>query len=116
MYTYLPNAKASPGSLVASAKSVLGIVRSPIRSVSWETKPSMEPEPYWMLNSEPFALWVEDELESYLVWRKHAMEVHFTLGTQRLLELPNQRQHLTVATSGIMSHPVSRMTLNYMDG
>lgn len=47
-----------------------------------------------MENSEPFALYVDEALESYLAWRKHAMDVHLVLGTQRLLD------------------PVSKMTLN----
>jgi hypothetical protein len=40
-----------------------------------------------MAKEEPFSLYDEDALESYLVWRKQAMEVHLVLGTQRLLEL-----------------------------
>jgi hypothetical protein len=40
-----------------------------------------------MENSEPFALYVDDDVESYLAWRKQAMEVHLVLGTQRLLDL-----------------------------
>jgi hypothetical protein len=40
-----------------------------------------------MENSEPLALWDDDALESYLVCRKQAIDVHLTLGTQRLLEL-----------------------------
>lgn len=47
-----------------------------------------------MENSEPFVLYVEEEDESYFVWRKQAMDVHWELGTQRLLE------------------PVSKITLN----
>jgi len=47
----------------------------------------MEPEPYWIENSEPLALYDEDALESNLAWRKHAIEVHCVLGTQRLLDL-----------------------------
>ena len=43
--THLPKAKARPGSLVASAKSIPFTVRSPILKSSLETKPSMEPEP-----------------------------------------------------------------------
>ena len=43
--TYLPKAKARPGSFVASAKSMPFTVRSPIVKTSFETKPSMEPEP-----------------------------------------------------------------------
>ena len=35
----------------------------------------------------PFALYVDDAFESYLAWRKHAIDVHDVLGTQRLLEL-----------------------------
>jgi hypothetical protein len=92
--TDLPKAKARPGSLVASAKSRSEIWMSPMHMVSWETKPSIEPEPYWMENSDPLALYVVEAEESYLAWRKHAMEVHLELGTQRLLD------------------PVSRMTLN----
>lgn len=41
----LPKAKASPGSLVASAKSCLLMVMSLMVMVSWQTKPSSEPEP-----------------------------------------------------------------------
>jgi hypothetical protein len=51
----------------------------------------MEPEPYWMENSEPLALYVEEADESYLAWRKQAMEVHLVLGTQRLLDLMQVR-------------------------
>ena len=47
----------------------------------------MEPEPYWMENAEPFALYVDDAVESYLLCKKQAIDVHFVLGTQRLLEL-----------------------------
>ena len=36
------------------------------RTVSAETKPDREPEPYWMANSVPFLANVEDDLESYL--------------------------------------------------
>jgi hypothetical protein len=85
--TNFPKAKARPGSLVASAKSWPLMVKSPMARVSWETKPSMEPEPYWIENSEPLALYDEDALESNLAWRKHAIEVHCVLGTQRLLDL-----------------------------
>ena len=53
----------------------------------------MEPEPYWMENSEPFDLYVDEADESYLVCRKHAIEVHLTLGTQRLLELHTMLIH-----------------------
>lgn len=67
---------------------------SPKTMSSFETKPSIEPEPYWMENSVPLALYEDEADESYLVWRKQAMEVHWLLGTHRLLE------------------PVSKMTLN----
>ena len=40
-----------------------------------------------MENEEPLALYVEDAEESYLAWRKQAIDVHWVLGTQRLLEL-----------------------------
>jgi hypothetical protein len=40
-----------------------------------------------MENSEPLALYDEDASESYLAWRKQAIEVQCVLGTQRLLEL-----------------------------
>jgi hypothetical protein len=52
-----------------------------------ETKPSIEPEPYWIENEEPLALYVDEPEESYLAWRKHAMDVHCVLGTHKLLEL-----------------------------
>ena len=74
--TYFPKANARPGSFVASAKSCFLIFKSPIVRSSLETKPSMEPEPYWMENSVPFALYVDDAFESYLVCRKQAIEVH----------------------------------------
>ena len=47
----------------------------------------MAPLPYWMEKAEPFALNVEDWAESYFACRKHAMDEHCTLGTQRLLDL-----------------------------
>lgn len=56
-------------------------------SLSCETNPSIEPEPYWMEKSEPLALCEDDDPDSYFAWRKHAMEVQPLLGTQRLLEL-----------------------------
>ena len=62
----LPKAKASPGSLVASAKSWCLMARSPMTTVSCETKPSSEPEPYRMANSVPLALYVDEADESYL--------------------------------------------------
>jgi hypothetical protein len=64
--TNFPKAKVRPGSLVASAKSWLLMFKSPMVRVSWETNPSMEPEPYWIENSEPLALYDEDAPESYL--------------------------------------------------
>jgi hypothetical protein len=74
--TYLPKANARPGSLVASAKSWFLMVMSPMVIVSLETKPSIEPEPYWIENSEPLALYVDEAEESYFVCRKHAIDVH----------------------------------------
>ena len=64
----------------------------------------MEPEPYWMENSEPLALYVEEAEESYLAWRKQAIEVHLTLGTQRLLDL-------TQSESQVRGQPESGITL-----
>ena len=40
-----------------------------------------------MENVVPLGLYVEDALESYLVCKKHAIDVHFVLGTHKLLEL-----------------------------
>lgn len=60
---------------------------SPMVRSSLETKPSMEPDPYWIENSVPLALYDDELEESYLACRKHAIEVHLVLGTQRLLEL-----------------------------
>lgn len=51
----LPNAKASPGSTVDSAKSWFLISRSPMLRTSLEMIPSREPLPYWILNSVPLA-------------------------------------------------------------
>jgi hypothetical protein len=85
---------------------------SPMVSLSLETKPSMDPEPYWMENSVPLALYVEEALESYLVWRKQAMEVHLVLGTQRLLDLQGTwlgGEHIELNS---LAYPVSRITLN----
>jgi len=56
-------------------------------SVSWETKPSIDPDPYRIEKSEPLTLYVDEACESYLACKKHAIEVHLVLGTQRLLEL-----------------------------
>jgi hypothetical protein len=52
--------------------------------------PSIEPDPYLISKDVPFFLWVEEAFESNFVWRKHAIEVHWTLGTQRLLELKTE--------------------------
>lgn len=63
------------------------MLMSPILRTSLDTKPSIDPEPYWMENSEPFALYVDEAVESYLACRKHAIDVHLVLGIQRLLDL-----------------------------
>lgn len=65
-----------------------------------------------MENSEPFALYVDDADESYLVWRKQAMDVHLTLGTQRLLDLRKTSAHPSPCQRWFRAYPVSRMTLN----
>lgn len=64
-------------------------------TVSWETKPVRLPEPYWIANEEPFFEKVEEDEESYFVWRKQAMELHCEDGTHRL-ELPVSRTTLKV--------------------
>jgi hypothetical protein len=64
-------------------------------TVSWETKPVKLPEPYWIANEEPFFEKVDEAEESYLVWRKQAMELHCVEGTHRL-ELPVSRTTLNV--------------------
>jgi len=63
-------------------------VTSPSVTVSAETKPDREPEPYWMANSVPFLANVEDDLESYLWCSLHAMLLHEQLldGTHRFDE------------------------------
>ena len=67
---------------------------SPAKSkLSEDTNPERLPLPYRISKSEPFALYDEDAEESYLAWRKQAMEVHFDDGTQRL-ELPVSRTTL----------------------
>jgi hypothetical protein len=48
---------------------------------------SRETDPYLISKDDPFFSNVEEALESNFVWRKHAMEVQRTLGTQRLLDL-----------------------------
>jgi len=55
--------------------------------------PDRAPLPYRISKLEPFFWYVEEALESYLEWRKHAMEVHCEDGTQRL-ELPVSRTTL----------------------
>mmetsp|Transcript_38821 Transcript_38821/g.123385 ORF Transcript_38821/g.123385 Transcript_38821/m.123385 type:complete len:200 (+) Transcript_38821:449-1048(+) len=47
--------KASPGSLVASAKTWSSTFRSPSVRVSWERNPDREPLPYSIANSSPLA-------------------------------------------------------------
>ena len=56
-------------------------------SRSLETNPSMDPDPYCMLNAEPLALYVDDAEESYFVWKKQAMDEQSFPGTQRFAEL-----------------------------
>jgi hypothetical protein len=111
--TYFPKANARPGSLVASAKRTSFIFKSPMESVSRETKPSIEPEPYWIENVVPLALYVDEDDESYFAWRKHAIEVHWELGTQRLLELEMRYKINSYLEQVTGAYPVSRMTLNW---
>lgn len=64
-------------------------------TTSLETNPLRLPEPYWIAKEEPFLLKVEEDEDSYLVWRKQAMELHSDDGTHRL-ELPVSRTTLNV--------------------
>jgi hypothetical protein len=73
----------------------LAIFRSPIDTVSWETKPLRLPDPYWISKAVPFFLYELEADESYLVWRKQAIELHSDEGTHRL-ELPVSRTTLKV--------------------
>ena len=47
--------KATPGSLVTSAKPWLGTVRPPTVTLSLDMKPEQEPLPYWMEYFVPLA-------------------------------------------------------------
>ena len=55
--------------------------------ISFDTKPVIPPEPYWIAMAEPFALYVDDASDLYFVRRKQPRDVHFALRTQRLLDL-----------------------------
>jgi len=55
--------------------------------VSELTNPERLPLPYRISNELPFSLYEDEAVESYLAWRKQAMEEHFEDGTQRF-ELP----------------------------
>jgi hypothetical protein len=59
---------------------------------------------------------VEELLDSYFAWRKHAIDVHLELGTQRLLDLGRVGVEYTIAKKGVFSYPVSRITLNDWGG
>ena len=54
MPSNLAATKASPGSLVASAKIWCSTSSCPNFRLSWLKKPDSEPLPYWMANSVPF--------------------------------------------------------------
>ena len=54
MPSNLPATNAIPGSFTASAKRTLGTETSPTVTVSCETHPESDPDPYWMLKSVPF--------------------------------------------------------------
>src|SRR5579862_3269491 len=85
-----PNAKARPGSSVASANNWFLIFMPAKSRLSELIKPERLPLPYRISKEVPFSLYVDEADESYLLWRKQAMEVHFVDGTQRL-ELPVSR-------------------------
>lgn len=55
---------------------------SPIDTSSRETNPLKLPEPYRISKEVPLAEYVEEDDESYLLWRKHAIEPHWVEGTQ----------------------------------
>jgi hypothetical protein len=61
--------------------------------VSELTNPERLPLPYRISKEDPFCLYEEEADESYLAWRKHAIELHFEEGIQRL-ELPVSRMTL----------------------
>lgn len=66
-----------------------------------------------MANSEPLALYVDEEEESYLEWRKHAIEMHLALGIHKLLDL-TAYIYINYCSEGTdyPAYPVSRITLN----
>lgn len=58
---------ARPGSFVASAKVTSLMLIPAIPRTSLEVKPSTDPLPYLMANSDPFALYVSESEESYFL-------------------------------------------------
>lgn len=69
-----------------------------------------------MENSVPFSLWVAEALESYFECKKHEIEVHLVLGTQRLLELVDICVSHVFTSRREYSYPVSNMTLKDCGG
>ena len=63
-----------------------------MEKVSWDTKPVIEPEPYWISKEEPLATAVEERALSYLACNMQAIDLHCLEGIHKLDE------------------PVSRMT------
>lgn len=125
-----PNANANPGSLVDSAKSCFLTVKSPIVSVSCEMIPSRAPEPYWILNSVPLALYDEDLVASYLdccACNRRRLVTDNELGEEKNDEKKEGRggartwrkqamlEHLVEGTQRL-DEPVSRTTLNDWGG
>jgi len=101
-----PKAKARPGSSVASANNCFSIFIPAKSRVSALMNPERLPLPYRISNEVPFSLYVDEADESYLLCRKHAMEVHFVEGTQRL-ELPVSRTTLN-SWGGVPSPTVAK--------
>ena len=55
---------------------------------------------------------MDDAVESYLLCRKHAIEVHLVLGTHKLLELRGVVNPLASSHWDKVAYPVSSTTLN----
>jgi len=79
-------------------KRVSGTTKSPILSVSLDTNPCIDPEPYWISKEESFLAYVDDFALSYLACNRQAIDLHCFDGIHKFDE------------------PVSRITLNCCGG
>lgn len=68
MPSNLAATKAKPGSLSASAKVCSFTANPPIVTVSADKNPLRLPDPYCIAKAVPFSLYVDDLVESYLLW------------------------------------------------